>query len=135
VKVVLDTNTVISAIGWDGPPRRILLALRNGRHTLVTSPELLDEVTRVLRYPRLRPLAAQPLLPVILAWLHRADHIVLPKERVAVVSADPADNLVLDAAVAGSAEAVVSGDQHLLRLKSFRGIPILSAREFEVGHL
>lgn len=130
MKIVLDTNTLVSAIGWEGPPRQILLALREGHHALITTPDLLAELTSVLTYAKLRPLATHPILPAVLAWLHRPDHIVFPTERVAEIEVDPADNLVLEAAIAGGADAVVSGDQHLLRLRRFRGIPIMTARQF-----
>ncbi len=130
MKIVLDTNTLVSAIGWEGPPRQILLALREGHHALITTPDLLTELTSVLTYAKLRPLATHPMLPAVLAWLHRPDHIVFSTERVAEIEVDPADNLVLEAAIAEGADAVFSGDQHLLRLRRFRGIPIMTARQF-----
>jgi uncharacterized protein len=135
VKIVLDANTIVSGIGWDGPPRRVLLALRAGQHSLVTSPALLQEVTLVLRYPKLRQIALHLLLPVVLEWLHRPEHLVIPQERLNVTRRDPSDNLVLEAAVAGGAAAIVSGDRDLLGLKQFRSIRIVSPREFATKHL
>jgi len=135
VRVVLDTNTIVSAIGWEGPPRRILLALRGGTHTLIISPDLLQELTAVLRYPKLRLVARHPLLPEILSWIHAPEHITYPPERIDAIKADPADNLVLEAAVAGKAEVAVSGDRHLLALKQFRGIRMMTAASFSSQHL
>ena len=135
MRVVLDTNTVVSAIGWEGPPRRILLALREGTHTLVTSPDLLRELTSVLRYHKLQPIASHPFLPEILAWLHRPEHLVYPSEQIGAIKGDPADNRVLEAAIAGQAEAIVSGDRHLLALKKFRDIPVMAAAAFASQHL
>lgn len=135
MRVALDTNILVSAIGWDGPPRQILVAIREGQHTLITSPELLGELTRVLAYPRLRSITTHPLLPVVLAWLHRPEHVVLPQEDISIVRADPADNLVLEAAAGGKADAIISGDQHVLALRRFRGIPILTARGFVSRYL
>ncbi|MGH2398637.1 MAG: putative toxin-antitoxin system toxin component, PIN family [bacterium] len=135
MKLVLDTNTIVSAIGWGGPPRRILLALREGAHTLVTSPDLLQELTAVLRYPKLRPIARHPLLPEILAWLHRPEHLIYPSEQVDAIRVDPADNLVLEVAMAGKADVIVSGDRHILALKQFRGIPVMTAAAFALQHL
>lgn len=135
MRVVLDTNTIVWGIGWDGPPRQVLLALRAGRHDLVISPVLLAELTRVLGYPKLRPIAAHPLLRTVLAWLHQPEHIVIPKDRFSIIRADPHDNFVLEAAVAGGPDAIVSGDTHLLTIKRFQGIPIVTAREFATKHL
>jgi len=135
VRVVLDTNTLLSAMGWTGPPTQILTALITDRHNLVVSPPLLEELTRVLSYPRLRHVSTLPSVPLILAWLHRPEHIVIPHERISAIPSDPADNLVLEAALAGKADVVVSGDRHLLGLRSFRGIPILTARGFVTRHL
>ncbi len=135
MRVVLETNTLVSAIGWDGPPRQILIAIREGKHTFITSPELLDELARVLAYPKLRPVATHPLLPVILAWLHWPEHLVIPQERISVVRADPADNSVLEVAIAGKADTIISGDRDLLTLHRFRGIPILTARGFVARYL
>jgi predicted nucleic acid-binding protein len=55
---------------------------------------------------------------------------VTPQETVSAIEVDPTDNKFLDAAIAASADYVVSGDAHILDLESFRGIPILTARKF-----
>jgi putative PIN family toxin of toxin-antitoxin system len=135
LRVVLDTNTIVSAIGWNGAPRRVLLALHEGEHQLATTTALLDELMRVLAYPKLRSIAAHPALPVILEWLYRPEHLVVPQERIRLIGDDLADNAVLEAAVAAGADAIVSGDRHLLRLRAFRGIPVLTARDFAGRHL
>jgi len=135
VKVVLDTNTIVSGIGWGGPPRRVLVALREGQHQLVISPDLLAELTRVLSYPKLRPLAAHPLLRVVLEWLHQPEHIVIPRKRLSVVRSDPQDNRVLEAAVAGMADSIVSGDRDLLAIRKFQEISIVTARRFAALYL
>jgi putative PIN family toxin of toxin-antitoxin system len=135
VRAVLDTNTLVSGIGWEGPPRRILLSLREGRHQFVTSPDLLDELTKVLQYPKLRAIAAHPALHEILAWIHQPEHVAYPVEHIHVIKTDPADNLVLDAAIAGAADVIVSGDRHLLELGVFRNVQIMTARRFVELHL
>jgi putative PIN family toxin of toxin-antitoxin system len=95
----------------------------------------LEELTAVLRYPKLRVITSHPLVAVVLEWLHRPEHIVIPQERIDIIRADRGDNLVLEGAVAVGADAIVSGDRHLRALKQFRGIPILQAREFGAKHL
>ena len=55
---------------------------------------------------------------------------VIPSEAIAAIESDPSDNKFLEAALAGKAKHIVSGDNHLLELKTYRGISILTAREF-----
>lgn len=136
MRLVLDTNVLVSAIGWEeGPPREILVSLRENKHSLIISPDLLNELTRALRYPKLHRAITHPSLPSVLAWLHEPEHLVPPQERIHAIASEPDDNLVLEAAVAGKADVIVSGDRHLLGMGSFRGIPILSARAFVAKYL
>ncbi|MBI4526916.1 MAG: putative toxin-antitoxin system toxin component, PIN family [Deltaproteobacteria bacterium] len=130
MKIVLDTNALVSAIGWEGPPARIVRACRAGRFSLLTSPQLLEELTRVLTYAKLHVIAQHPDLPQILEWLHAPERIVFPRRAIDAIKTDPSDNRVLEAAVEGHAEAVISGDEHLLGLRIFEGIPIVSAASF-----
>jgi putative PIN family toxin of toxin-antitoxin system len=95
LRIVLDTNTLVSGIGWKGQPARILLACRAERFVLVTSPKLLDELARVLTYPRLRTVSAHPELPQILQWLYAPERLVYPRRTLEVITVDPADNRVL----------------------------------------
>ncbi len=128
-RAVLDTNTIVSGIGWRGPPRVILDAAIRGDFILLTSLALIDEVRRVLAYPRLRTL---PLARVqeVLALLPLIAYIVEPKEKLTVIRQDPTDNRILECALAGDANHIISGDEHLLALKTFRGIPIMAATDF-----
>ena len=96
---------------------------------LLTSPDLLDEVRHVLSYPRLRTLP-QLRVQEVLALLPIVAHMVDPEERLSVIRRDPADNRVLECAVAGKASHIVSGDDHLLGLKSFRGIRVVTPAIF-----
>ncbi len=130
MKIVLDTNALVSAIGWEGPPARILLACRAGQFDLITSPQLLEELTRVLTYPKLRVIAQHPDLAEILKWLHAPEQVVIPRRTVHIITADPPDNRVLEAAVEGKADVIISGDEHLLGLKIFEGVPILTPAVF-----
>jgi len=129
IRAVLDTNTIISGIGWSGPPRGVLDAAIDGKFVLLTSPDLLDEVRHVLSYPRLRTLP-QLRVQEVLALLPIVAHMVDPEERLSVIRRDPADNRVLECAVAGKASHIVSGDDHLLGLKSIRGIRVVTPAIF-----
>lgn len=125
--VVPDTNTLVSGFGWSGPPSRIIDALIAARLLAVSSPALLGELERVLGYPKLAKVFPDPgaivgLLRQI-AWLVEADFVLDELT-------DEPDNRVLEAAVAASADAIVSGDGALLALGSYDGIPIMTARAF-----
>lgn len=101
----------------------------DGRLTLVSSPALLDELDRVLRYPRIAshlPIGADQLLRLIAG----AALVVHPTRRITEVVRDPADNRVLEAAVTAPADAVATGNvRHLRVLGEFEGIPIRTPGE------
>ncbi len=129
IRAVLDTNVLVSGIGWTGPPQRVLDAALRGEFVLLLSPALLEEAERVLSYshlkdlPRARVQEALALLPLVA-------EMVEPEERITVITDDPSDNRVLECALAGEATHIVSGDLHLLALKSFRKILVVDASTF-----
>ncbi len=126
-RVVLDTNVIVSGLGWRGAPAAILDAVGDDRLVLVTSAALLAELRRVLDYPRLAKViqgGAQ------LADLVAASGVVVAPNRVLTVVSDDDDNRVLEAAIEGTADYIVSGDSDLLDLGSFQGIPIIAPGEF-----
>jgi len=133
-KLILDTNVLISALGWPGPPATILKGCLQGRYIFRTSPDLLAELVRVLRYPKLAGLAGHPALADILAFLYRPEHLVYPLRKVSLISVDPADDRVLEASLAASADYIISGDRHLLQLSIWEGIPILAPQVFVEKH-
>jgi putative PIN family toxin of toxin-antitoxin system len=132
VKLVADTNTLISGSLWNGPAARLLDAIRAGQVVFVQSPLLWAEFVEVLSRPkfsaRLRLLGFTPTmladgLRQYVAWT-AATTIPLP-----AALRDPKDIIVLAAAAAGKVDAIVSGDHDLLSMKLFENIPILAVRE------
>jgi uncharacterized protein len=126
-RAVLDTNVIVSGLGWSGAPAAILDAVSDDRVVLVTSAPLLAELRRVLEYPRLAKViqgGAQ------LADLVAASGVVVSPSRVLTVVRDDDDNRVLEAPIEGAADYIVSGDADLLDLGSFQGIPIITPGEF-----
>jgi uncharacterized protein len=126
-RAVLDSNVIVSGLGWSGPPARIIEAVLAGELVLVTSPPLLAELRRVLTYPKLAEVI--PDGPRLADLVEMTSVVVEPIDTFAVV-ADESDNRVLEAAVAASVDYMVSGDEHLLTLGSFQSIPILTPAEF-----
>ena len=133
IRAVLDTNLFVSmAIRPGGVPDQVRLAWQDGRFTLLTSPPLLAEIRRVLAYPRLRDLIRLSRVEeeTLLRLLVEDREITAGTLEVAVVAADPTDNMVLACAVEGHADYIVSGDTDLLSLREYTGIPIITARAF-----
>ena len=127
-RVVLDTNVYLSAILFGGPPEAIVHLARGRALLLVVSAPILAEFTRVLR-TKFDWTAAQAREAAL--EIRSLAIVVRARERLSVIREDEPDNRVLEVAVVGAVQAIVTGDLHHLRpLKSFRGIPILTPREF-----
>lgn len=122
MKVVADTNVLVSALIFPGgPPEAFYRLALEGRIELVTSRPLLAELGRVLTEKfGWAPDEAEEAV----GQLIRLAEIVEPDETISEIEADPADDRVLEAAAEGMVGTIVSGDSHLLALGSWRGIPI-----------
>ena len=128
MKVVADTNVLVSALIFPGgPPEAFYRLALEEKIELVTSRPLLAELGRILsdKFGWQRDRAEE-----LIEQLVRLAEIVDPQEAIAEITADPTDNRVLEAAADGRADAIVSGDQHLLALTTWRGIPIQSPAAF-----
>lgn len=129
IRVVLDTNTLISALLFSGTASRLVPLWQSRRITVLVSKEILQEYLRVLAYPKfqlgdheIRALVEEELLPFA--------ETIRVRRRLAVVRRDPEDDKFLECAVAGRAEYLVTGDRDLRELGSYRGITILTVGEF-----
>lgn len=131
MRIVADTNTVLSGLIWQGPPRRILDAARAGTITLHTSAVLLAELAEIIgRSKFIRPIQRAGLSAAdIVEDYQRLAFLVEPVVLEAPVSRDPDDDHVLAAALGAEVELIVSGDRDLLALGSFQGIRIVVAAE------
>lgn len=127
-RVVLDANVLVSALGWRGAPHQIVHSCFEHRYELLLSPPLLEEIERVLHYPKFRFSPSE--IVDYLALLTKTAEIVRPDFQLAVIEADPSDNRVLECALAGRAEVIVTGDDHLLSLGEFEMIRILRPQAF-----
>lgn len=129
VRLVLDTNVVISALLWHGAPRRLLHYAHSDVVQLYTSLPLLIELDNVLRRSKFQlrlyqaQVRADDLALGYAALATTVEPMVIPP----VILADPDDEAVLACAASAQADAVVSGDGHLLQLGAYSTIPILPA--------
>jgi len=130
VRIVLDTNVLVSALISIGtPPSLLYEAWAQGEFQLITSRAQIKELTRVLAYERLRPYIDPADAETLAETIDAAAVVVesLPETKVA---ADPDDNVILATAITGHAELIVTGDKsHLLSLGSVEGIPVITPRE------
>ena len=126
-RTVLDTNIIISsALG--GALVLILERWDEGAFTVIVTSDILREYFEVLNRPKFK--LKQETIDKITRYIYQFSEFVIPEEKIKLIEADPADDKFLEAAIAGKVDFIVSGDTHLLELKEFRSIPILSGREF-----
>ena len=131
MRLVIDTNTLISGTLWDGAPARLVEAMEAGHVRLVLSAELLAEFADVAGRDKLaKRLALREVTPrKLIDRLARKAETVLPASiPLPPELRDPKDLKVLAAAVAGKVDAIVTGDDDLKSMNSFQGIPILETR-------
>lgn len=129
MRAVLDTNVVISALLFKGEVSRLHSLWRKKAFTPIASGEMVAEYIRVLAYPKfglteteIENIIQEELLPYV--------EPVTVTDRLNGVCLDPDDDKFLACAEAAKADAIVSGDEHLLRLKRFKGRPIVTAEKF-----
>lgn len=127
MRIVCDTNVLVSGILFGGHARRILQMASHGRISNVISGDILQELETVLSRPEFKLTVDQ--VAGILTLFRDTFELVHPTIRVRVVLVDPADDRILEAALAAGAEVIVSGDHHLRALSSWQGIRILSPAE------
>jgi putative PIN family toxin of toxin-antitoxin system len=130
--VTLDTNVLISGTFWTGNSFRILDAVDRKEITLILSEEILAEYRRIEKSSEIMDKIARKNL-ILSKTAKRAVQdatIVNPLLNFDVITDDPSDNKILECAVAGDVDYIISNDWHLLRLKEFRGIRIVTPEEF-----
>jgi len=131
VRIVLDTNVVVSGLLWSASPRHLLDAVRAGRASAFTSRELLEELADVLSRPHLVPLLTkqQTSAAALVQGYALLATIVTSAEISATIIADPDDDALIATALAARADLIISGDRKVLDLKHHHGIAIVNPAE------
>ncbi len=133
IRAVLDANVLVSAIiSPKGIPARILNAWHDEKFLLLISRVILDEIGRVLRYPKIkkRHRWSERKIQIFLEDLSRLAILAPGKLSLSIIADDPSDNRYVECAVEGKADYLVSGDDHLLRLGAYEDVRIVTPREF-----
>jgi hypothetical protein len=129
VRVVLDTNTIVSALLFSGTFSELVSLWQKGSIILLLSREILDEFLRVFSYPKFE-LSEEEIKELIQEEILPYAEVVKPKRRLRVVQRDPSDDKFIECAVAGKARVIISGDKDLLSLGHYRQIRIQSPAQF-----
>lgn len=130
MRAVLDTNVLISSVISTGTPHTVVVAGFQGEYQIVVSVATLTEFREtLLKYPDRFHMDEEEIQREVETIRYFAE-FVIPEEDIAVVDDDPDDDKFLEVAVAGNVDYLVSGDRHLLDLNSYRGIDIVTPREF-----
>ena len=133
MKAVLDTNVWLSGIFWNGEASKIIEKAENENFQIFISEDILSEIINILskeskfkNYILNLKLSIEDLLRTILS----ISTLVEPKIKLDVVKSDPKDNIILETALEGKTEYIVTYDNHLLNMIEFRNIKIITPGEF-----
>lgn len=132
MRIVLDNNVFISGIFWKGIPNEIIKLAEKNKFEIFTTLEILSELFRVLKREKFKLLFKEGKITFeeVSEKILEIVKICSPKSKVKVITEDPEDNKFLACAISCQASFIISGDDHLLKLKEFQDIPIVSAKEF-----
>jgi len=131
-KVVIDTNVIISGVFWNGVSSKIISLIDENKITMIASIQIIYEYERVANSEELlekTDLQQQAVMKNSMKIMQKA-HLVEPRQKFTIIKEDPDDDKFLDAAVEGKVKYIISNDNHLLRLKEFEGIKIVTPEEF-----
>lgn len=126
LKIVVDTNTLISAAITEGNEFELLKLAKLKKIELILSPQILKEFKEVISRPKFG--FSQEQISGAFKQILTISTILVPTVKVSIIKEDPDDNKILECAETGKADYIVSGDGHLLKLKKYRDIKIVKTR-------
>ena len=129
IPVVLDTNVLVSGLLFGGVPGTLVDLWKAGRIRPVMSKKMVDELLRVLAYPKFQ-LEEEDIHYLLYVEVLPYVQLVNVRSGRVMIAADSSDDMFLRVAAAAGATYIISGDRHLLQLKSYKQTPILSPAEF-----
>src|SRR3989344_6481830 len=127
-KVVIDTNILISALGWKGKPNEIFRKVLDEEFELIISRKQIEELKEVMNYPKFS--FAEEQKSRFITLLLNVAKVVEISNKLKVIKEDPDDDIILETAVENNVDFIISGDHHLLKLKEYSNVKIVTANEF-----
>ena len=128
IRAVLDTNVFVSGIHWFGPSEKVLRLWFLNRFKLISSTEIVGEFVKIMTSFKI-PMKIEDILWWESLTLEKSEFVV-PNKRIEIVKDDPDDDKFIEAALEGKADYIVTQDRHLLKIKEFRKIKIITPEEF-----
>ncbi len=129
IRVVLDTNVLVSAILSGGALSKIIDHWLKGKIIPLITPETFEEFQKVLAYPKFS-LTEEEIKMIIEEYVLPFFEVVKPEESITGICNDLDDDKFLTCALSGRAEFIISGDKELCNLKKYKGVKIVTVREF-----
>jgi len=129
MRVVFDTNVLISALITTGKPKELFQMAAEKQIQLITSKEILKEFSEVADDPRIKKYVDEQDIIAFLKIIDIAAKIIKVKSQFREINEDPDDDVVLRIAFDSKADYIISGDKHLLSKGTFKGIKILTVSE------
>lgn len=128
MKIVLDTNVLISAFLWGGKPKDILERVFEGKDTLFISKPILDEVFEVLTRPKFK--TSSEIASLYVHTIEDLAELVYPAVKIADVLRDSDDHIILECALQAEAECIITGDNDLLVHENYQNIKIMTVQTY-----
>jgi len=131
MKITVDTNILVSSTFWSGDSDRILEKVEKKEIELVLSEEIISEFLKVLDYEEIQNKIKNKNLEMrrTIEKIVSISTIVEPKEKLSIIKEDPDDDIILECAVEGNVDYIISKDKHLLKIENFRGIKVIKPEE------
>lgn len=113
---------------WSGFPRAILVKCISREVELILSEEIIEELKEILRREEKFNVTSHDISAIIKILLTSAK-VVTPQHRLRLITKDKKDNKILECGIAGKVDYIVTGDKHLLQIKEYKGVKIVTPRE------
>lgn len=127
LRIVLDTNVLVSAIICNGKPRKLFQMGIDGKYKILISKEPLDELSKVIQRPKFK-MTNEDIIRIVSALMETGENVSVTSS-FEVINNDPDDNILINTAYDGKADYIVSGDKDIKNLKNFKKIRIVSVDE------
>ena len=128
MRIVLDANIFVSSFFWGGNPRMVLERVIEGIDELFVTKEILDETDEVMGRPKFH--ADKEEIDYFINSLEEIGNKIIPKRRIKNGSRDKTDNKYIECGIAANVNYIISGDVHLLELREYENIKIITAKNY-----